>query len=261
MVYVCDLRKKVIPWVVLIIFVGFFLPSSGWPTTYIPISVEQQLKESTGVVHGKFVDSSYKKLPDGMVVTQANFEVINISGIHLKNSQKISVIYPGGIWNDVVHYVHGGPKFKVGEEVVLIVSKRSSNVWLHNLAMGKYNIKIEDGIKMLKNEVIPEGHPYRKITFDNFKNLVGDISGIPLRPPSYNKVVINIPRKETKRKSVESYSYAGETKFRKKKDRRPASEEKAKEEKESNNLGMSWLIILFALLGAAHSLMKKRGLG
>jgi len=51
--------------------------------TFIPLSFEQQVSESYGVIKGSYITSVSKKLPSGEVVTESVFKVSEFSGIKI----------------------------------------------------------------------------------------------------------------------------------------------------------------------------------
>ena len=84
-------------------------------TTFVPVSLDTQVKNAYGVIHGKFMGKTSKKIRTGDVVTEASFEILAMSGIPFReivNQNNFKVLYPGGTWNGIVHSISGTPRFK-----------------------------------------------------------------------------------------------------------------------------------------------------
>jgi len=121
-----------------------FLLSVAHSTT----DVGQAFYRSDAVIRGFYLGSSYKKLPNGEVVTVAS---IKVSQISQKSSEKLyreklggggfKLIIPGGEWGGVSYRVPGSPTFIDGEEVLLFVKKGKYGYMLSDLALGKLKRK------------------------------------------------------------------------------------------------------------------------
>jgi hypothetical protein len=141
-----------------ILMISFLMSFNMRATTFIPLSIEQQMRDATGVIRGIYQGSSYKKERNDKVVTEASFKIKTMSGIknhEVINKNNFKVIFPGGKWHGVTYQITGTPDFKVGEEVVLLITKTNMGFFLTNLALGKYTIKKEFGKEYLTSVVFP----------------------------------------------------------------------------------------------------------
>jgi hypothetical protein len=86
------------------------------------------LQESDAIVHGRFISSSFKKLPTGEVVTVKTFDVLKISNQLAKSANRLRqgkfyLIVPGGKWAGVSYQMDMSIDFKAAEEVVIFAKK------------------------------------------------------------------------------------------------------------------------------------------
>lgn len=220
-------------------------------TTFIPVSVVNQLKESQAVVHGTYKGQVYKKTEDEGVITVSYFSVIQMAGIkhnEMINRNELAVTYPGGVWQHLIYSVHGAPKFKEGDEVVLLLNKSGQGLRLHNLSLGKYNVVSKEGVSKIVSSVFP-GHPlYGEMTMDKFDNLVFQEIGERMRPLTEDKKVVVDDSKNTKRYWVKKKNIS----------RAISSEPEVKSELETSSGFFLWPIFVLGLLAIAAAILVKR---
>ena len=128
-------------WIISIHFLFFI--GSTYGSMFVPLPLDEQLKESDGVVWGTYLGHSYKRLPKGEVVTIGSFKVKKQAGLRyqdLLNRNKIDVIYPGGVWQGIEYDVLGSPSFNKKEEVLLFVKRTGLGFVIQNLSLGKYKV-------------------------------------------------------------------------------------------------------------------------
>lgn len=148
----------------LLLFVLFLFSKGSLAATFIPISYDEQIRNSDAIVHAVYKGKAYKKLGEGEVVTVNSFTLKGSSGIShsgLINKNDFKVITPGGVWDNHTYKLSGSPEFKDGEEVVLFLKKTGAGFSVMNLSLGKYTIEEEGQEKYIRNAVFPE-HPRMK---------------------------------------------------------------------------------------------------
>lgn len=130
-------------------------------TTFKPLPLEEQIGNSSAIIYAKFLGKSYKKTHNDQVVTEFSFSIVKSAGLNssdVSNKNNFKIIAPGGIWQGIVYQVHGTPSFKLGEEVVLLLTESNNNYYFSNLALSKYDVFREKGEIYLKSSVFPY-HP------------------------------------------------------------------------------------------------------
>ncbi len=235
--------------IITIMLVGL-LPILVFATTFRPVSLETQLKDSNMALHGNYIGKSYKKLSSGQIVTIAKFKIIKIAGIEqseLINKNEFSVIYPGGEWEGIVHHIYGAPKFKENEEVFLVLNRLKNGFWLHNLSLGKYRIEKKGRIKTLVSSVFPN-HPYfGRIDFKKAEGIVGRTLGGDLKIVQSDKMIIKTYKNRIRVLKTDSSG------------RKIASyeEDTAIQQDEPVQLSIFWIIMILACIGGATLFVRK----
>jgi hypothetical protein len=236
---------------------------SSLATTFIPISIERQIKDSDAVIQGVYKTSFYKKLPNGMIVTQNEFSIEYSEGIkqsEMRNFKNFTVLSPGGTWQGETTKVQGAPRFKKEEQVVLFLKKSEQGYWIQNLSLGKYEVKKMGTKEIIVSSVFPYHPKMGQMKKDKFYNLVKQVKGKSMQPFTINY------EKTRKNNVEEEYSYVPS------KSRLPAnlqnkgnlelSNKEVAQRKPSStpkdNLSIWWLIMLLSFMGGATSIMVKR---
>jgi len=234
----------------LIAIVWFLTISSVFATTFAPVPFGRQLRESDGVVHVRFNSASYKKLPNGEIVTMGSFQIIKSIGVpnsDIVNKNNFVVTYPGGHWQNKGYQVHGSPEFKVNEEAVLILKKADLGYRIKGLSLGKYNFSRENDTKNLyiSSSVFPNHPKLGKIMMSDFEYLVED---------HYGEKFVEI--------NSDKYVHFRKKKIRKANQRRgrmPASvDEDIQAAAEHNKLHVNWLVLLLGALGVVSLHLARR---
>ena len=153
-------------------------------TIFVPIGLDQQLKEANGVIHGTFTGSVSKKLPNGEVVTENTFKLINKSGIaagEIINEHNFKVLSPGGEWQGLVHHVEGSPTFTKGEEVILLLQNGKFGLEIYGLGMGKYKIKKEDRETIIYSSIFPKHKKLGNISIAELNRALTKAYGEPFQ--------------------------------------------------------------------------------
>jgi hypothetical protein len=219
-------------------------------TTFSPVPLDRQLRESDGVVHAKYLGATYKKLPSGEIVTMGSFEIIKSIGVRnsdIINKNSFMLMYPGGIWQDQGYQVHGAPEFKENEESILILKKTDIGYRIKGLSLGKYSFFKGDGAKdiYISSSVFPNHPKLGRMAVAEFESVLEQHFGEDFTAINSDKYVYS----EEKRKISDSVR-AG---------RRPASFKKDVEKEVSGNkLHINWLVLLLGSMGVLSLHLARR---
>lgn len=219
-------------------------------TIYIPTPLEDQVKESYGIVRGNYQGQVYKKNSKGDVITEISISLKETSGLKpgdIINKNNFKVAFPGGVWQGIRHKYSGSPKFVEGEDVVLLIFKGSNGFHLLNFGLGKYSVQREAGTYFLNSEIFPNNRKISGISLSKFQMMVENRFGAPLSEFKGEKFVYT-PVKAKSRNSKKSF-------------RSPASVEEAEQPNQTgNNTTMFWLMIILSVLGtSSYRIFNKKG--
>lgn len=212
------------------------LSSGATGTIYIPTPMEDQLKDSYGVVRGTYQGSVFKKDRRGEVITEVSISLKETSGLKpgdVINKNNFKITFPGGVWQGVEHRYNGSPKFSKGEEVVLLINKGDNGFHLLNFGLGKYSLKREAGSLYLESQIFPLNSKISGIEYEKFRKMVEGNFGSPLKKFGGEKFVY-IPNENLKK------SISG---------RAPASLKEESQEPVKNSTAMFWLMLVLSVLG------------
>ena len=212
------------------------------------INLKFHVNVAYGVIRGTFQGKVYKKNNRDQVITEVSIAVNESAGLKpgdIINKNNFKVTFPGGVWQGIRHQFSGAPKFKPGEDVVLLIVKGDNGFHLHNLALGKYSIEREAGVEFVISDIFPENTKISGIRYQNFQKIVERKLGIPLSKFRGEKFV---------------YKPALESKMKKSRgSRAPASIEEEKGPTEASTT-MFWLMIILSVLGtSSYKLFNRKG--
>jgi hypothetical protein len=222
----------------------FLMPLNLTAATYIPLSLEHQLRDASGVIRAVYNGSQYKKGRQDRVITEASFRIKTMAGLknhEVINKNSFKVIYPGGKWQGVTYQVTGSPTFEKDEEVILLITKTSAGFVPTNLALGKYKIKKEFGKEYISSVIFPNNNKLSSIPLSKFNNLISDNFGTTLENISPDKFVFKGKTKNTINK----------------RGRKPANLEES-EPTTKDQGGIIWPIVLLAFLGFYSAYITKQ---
>lgn len=229
-----------IRWFTVFLLISLTLSSKA--TTFIETSIEDRMRQASGVITVEYLGESYKKLPTGQVVTEATVKIIETTGIkssEIINHNNFKIIIPGGVWQGRHHKISGVPRFKQGEITTLIVKKSDFGFILPNLAMSKFKMESIDSKKYFVSPIFSEKNGVGKIKVDEFKALTSQIFG-----------------KELKKINIDKYvSTSDEEMGQKNLKRNPASNIEKTPEDES--IPTIWFVLMLGVLGFVPALLIK----
>lgn len=211
-------------------------------TTYIPLGLDKQLDEADAVIEGTFQGQHYQRLGSGEVVTVASFKMDQSAGLAESETYQMNsfpVMFPGGKWQDIRHHIPGGPKFQMGEKVVLLLKKTQHGYFLSNFGLGKYQLSTEDNLTYLQSAVFPHHPKLGRISYKKFSNKVANKWGQPLERMELNKYVA-VPKKK------------------KETSRSPASLDEPRAEVHEKQDPIGWFIFALGMLGVLSIYLSRR---
>ncbi len=222
-------------------------------TTFVPVPLEEQLRESDAIIQGIFQGSSTKREKDGRIVTVLSFKLEKVAGIpsgKLTTPHDFKVYVPGGTWQGLTYKTVGVPKFEKGIEVILLIKKYKGGYFPTNLALAKYNIVRMDGITYISSSVFSNHKKLGMIAYSDLEEHVLNSFGREFSTIHDNKFVY----KSNRKKIIRGRLPAG---IRKKENRiHDVSSIENSIERSSNGGGT--LLILFILALIATYMVKRR---
>jgi hypothetical protein len=222
------------------VFFIFLFFIHGHASMFAPLSLDDQLKESDGVIWGVYLGDQFKKLPTGEVVTVGSFKIKLQAGLKygdLLNRNKIDVLYPGGKWQGIEYSVTGSPQFKKNEEALLFLKKTNHGFVIQNLSLGKYSITES------RNDV-----KFHSTVFRNHPKL-GEFSLNQLNSLLLDRFNSNLD-------SIASFSVSVKN-IRKKTDRSIASSNSLESGLLTSEIPLYWLVIIFTLLSLSRKTLYR----
>ena len=101
-----------------IVLLLIFASQAGFATTFKPVSVKVQIKESQGIIEGVVDRIEYLDGEDGRIETKVVIFTNKWIGVTPQEESYTEVFYPGGRIGDKEYKVQGAPKLNVGENVI-----------------------------------------------------------------------------------------------------------------------------------------------
>lgn len=215
------------------------LSHSLMATTYAPVPIKKQIVESDGIVKGEVINTTYEEDDQGRIITNVFIRADKWIGVTPRDGH-LNVSFPGGQMGDRVQTVHGAPRFKAGEKVVLLIKENDQEYWIQNLALGKFMIKRYGHSDVLINSVFPN-HP--------------KVGQIPL--VSFYELASNIKKKKFKERFKDKYEIEAQKAVyapMKKNGRSMASVIKEREE----NLSIGWLLVILGIMGGVFTFVRRK---
>ena len=215
--------------------------------------VEQQIRESDGIIVGHYLRSNSIKLDDGSIATQMIFKMNKEIGMQSEffGMDEIIIHYPGGQIGDQIMQVSGVPKFVPGEKLVIMVKSYQDRFWGMNLGFGSFKVINYGNEKLIVNTIFPNDRKVSQMKMDDFEKSVRIIKGSRL------KVVLNQMPKGFSDKTTQDRLPASE--IQEGKNRAIASKTDQLDNGESSEgINPFWLLLFLAGLGALFRLNRQR---
>jgi hypothetical protein len=151
-----NIRKKIVKiWLSLIIFC---LGSNARTTTFIPISLDQQVESSNAAAEVQLINTKVFKNIENRITTEYEFKVISPINLEANNFKNgiLKLNLPGGSLNGIHMVISGAPSFANNEKAFLLLKLVNNEAYLSNYSVGKFNIQKINGEEFLVNEVFPK---------------------------------------------------------------------------------------------------------
>jgi hypothetical protein len=128
--------------------------ASAHATVSVPLTLRQLATESDAVVHGRVLaQESTWDVTSGKIYTHSRVQVVR-SLLGKVSDPEIMVRQLGGQVGKVAMQLSGNASLKVGEEVVLFLSRDASYHYVVGLAQGKFAVNVdEQGRKVLTRDL------------------------------------------------------------------------------------------------------------
>lgn len=211
-------------------------------TTILPLSIEDQIRNSDIVARGVVKGQTFKRLPSGDIVTEVSLDLSGVSSrdeVEVINPSQFKFFVPGGVWGDIRYKVDGAPSFTDGEDVVLILNKFKFGLKLSSLGLSKYHVLNKyDKSVVLRSDLFPEHPTIGIISYAEFSKLLLNINSKDLEPIKNEKTVWKRPVESIGDSDLEG--------------RAPASEGP------TTGFEMGWLILILGVLGSGSWVLAKK---
>ena len=154
----------------LSILLPLVFPLAAGATTFVPVPLEDLIDEADAFVHGTYRGHEYGESETGRIVTEHTLEAIAVGGIAEApgGGGLYRFLSPGGVRGEIGLHVPGSPKFKPGEEVVVLLGGAGESFYVANLAAGKFAVVERGGTKVLENSIFPAQKGLSGISLEAF---------------------------------------------------------------------------------------------
>ncbi len=226
----------------LILLLSCFFMAMASATTFSPISIKNQIRQSDGVLQGEVITVMSEETPKG-IVSKVTVLANKWIGIEPEDNF-VDVYYPGGNVGDKIVKVHGSPQFEIGEKIILFTKIQDKKHWVNNLGLGKFSMKVMGERMVMINQIFP-GHPQvGQMNVEKFYTLSEWVKKNKFKERYKDKYELNIEKEAQARISNH------------KKGRSIASIQE--QQKSHNRLPTFWLVVLFGALGIVFGVFKNK---
>lgn len=219
-----------------------FASQAGFATTFKPVSVKIQIKESQGIIEGVVERIEFLDGEDGRIETKVVIFTNKWIGVTPQEESYTEVFYPGGRIGDKEYKVEGAPKLNVGENVVLFTRTHNKKNYIQNLGLGKFSIKKYGNKKIMVNQIFPSYPNVGQMGLKQFYGLAEWVKKEKFKERFKDKFEVEQERKAvmSKRKKLATRSIASVI------------------PEESNKKSIVWLILVLGLLGIVSQFLRKK---
>lgn len=225
-------------------------------TVFEPQPLNQQIRESDGVILGHFLKSKSIELEDGKIATQMFFKVTREHGLQsdLFGMDEIIVHYPGGSIGDRNTRVDGVPEFVVGEKIVLFIRSLDNRYWGMNLGFGSFRVINYGKVTMLVNYIFPQHSRVGQVSLADFEKTLKIIKG------SSFKTVENIQYLTREGEEVGERSPASAAPLERQNRSIASDLDQSENGQDHSNVNVMWLVGVLSILGGIFRMYRQRPL-
>lgn len=229
---------------------GLLFSASIGATTFKTQPIEQQIRESDGVLLGHYLRKKTIVLENGSLATQMHFKMTKENGLQsdLFGMDELIVHYPGGKTPERTVRIDGTPEFVSGEKVVIFIKNIDNRYWGMNLGFGTFKVINYGKETMLVNFIYPHDSQVGQVNFQHFEKRLKEIKGTSLKTvmtPQYptesnTNTIVRAPASEGQNRSIASKS------------------EGLDNEEDRPNLNVFWLIAALGFAGGIFRFTRKK---
>jgi len=147
------------PKILLIFLSGLLLSAPTFATSLLPVSLERMSKNAALIFYGTAINNEVKvDEVSGLVATLTAFEVIELIKGDTGNTHTIKQIGGQLAGSEIVHRIHGVPKFTIGKKYVVFMPQESSLGFASplGLSQGRFVVSEQNGISTVnRGRAIP----------------------------------------------------------------------------------------------------------
>lgn len=215
--------------------------SVSYATTFVPISLKEQVSKSDSIVNGVVVSKSFENDENFGVITHV--EVRAESSFGLKENQRVvDIYYPGGELQQQKIVVPGSPNLQVGEKAVLVLNQHKNNFWVSNLGLGKYSLKRVGSEWIMVNQIFPDHPEIGHLSWKRFKAVVEKTKGAQFVSREKTQFEIDGQKFMARKKRKTRYRKIAGTQ---------------NDPVPQTHIPIFWLVIIFGALGVGLQVMRK----
>lgn len=224
-----------------------------YATVFQKQPLQQQIRESDGIVVGHYLRQKGVMLEDGSIATQMIFKMNKEVGLQseLFGMDEVIVHYPGGRIKDQIVKVEGVPSFIPGESVVLMVKSKKDRYWGMNLGFGTFKVINYGNEKIIINTIFPEDRNVGQVKYEDFEKIVKRLKGSGLK-------VVHAPAYQIETDQIEETREPASL-IQPAKIRAIASKSDKTENTESSpGFSNLWLVLILAVMGGTFRFMRTK---
>lgn len=145
-------------------------------TTFSPVTIRDQLKGAEGVVQGEVVAVSSERDEELGIISKVFLKADRWIGVDVVDNH-VELYFPGGELGDEGSLVHGAPKFKQGEKVIVLTNPHNGRSWVQSLGLGKFTIKKVGHTKVAVNQIFPNMPDVGQMRLKSFLSMARELKG------------------------------------------------------------------------------------
>jgi hypothetical protein len=214
----------------------------AYGTTFVPVTIKQQIQESDALVQGLVSSIHFIEL-DGQITTKVSLDLNRWLGL-VAEHDTVDVYYPGGEIGEEKLIVQGAPHLVLGENVVLFLKNKNELMWVNNLGLGKYSIKRVGSRNIILNQVFPGRPEVGQMDFQKFLDLSQWVKKQEFTVRFKDKYELN------HEKTVQHYIQN--------QGRGIASTSPVEDSESGDDFSIYWLVLLFGSMGLIYRTIRNR---